>query len=147
MHSVEQILNEIFGNVIDSCICFDKTKLFHYPVKRKDAPNYYDVIKNPIDLTSIKNKAKRSEYLTKEAFLGDLALLRTNAEIFNGAISLIAQMARDIEKHAADKLSEVSNDVTNFESLIEEKQANVAAGGGSGGTITSTTGIIIGGSL
>jgi hypothetical protein len=53
-------------------------------VKRKDAPNYYDVIKNPIDLTQIKNKAKRIEYFTKDQLLADFQLLVDNAMIFNG---------------------------------------------------------------
>ena len=57
-------MNEIFENIVDSCIKYDRFKVFTSAVKRKDAPNYYDVIKNPIDLTQIKNKAKRIEYFT-----------------------------------------------------------------------------------
>ena len=87
----ETALNDIFVKIIDSCINFDATKIFHYPVKRKDAPNYYDVIKNPIDLTSMKNKAKRGEYLSKENFLADMELLRKNAEFYNGVTGQIAQ--------------------------------------------------------
>lgn len=75
--------------MIDKCIIFDKMKVFHYPVKRKDAPNYYDVIKNPIDLTAMKNKAKRGEYTSKEEFMKEIELLRTNAEFYNGAHSPI----------------------------------------------------------
>jgi len=69
---VENMLNEIFGNVIDSCICFDTTKLFAQKVSRKDAPNYYEVVKQPMDLTSMKNKTKRNDYSTQEEFLADL---------------------------------------------------------------------------
>lgn len=67
------MLNEIFGNVIDSCIIYDHSKIYHYPVKKKDAPNYYDVIKNPVDLTSMKNRAKRTEYESREQFMDDFA--------------------------------------------------------------------------
>ena len=62
----ESALNQIFEDIVDSCIKSDKYKFFAAPVKRKDAPNYYEVIKNPIDLGLIKNKAKRIEYHTKE---------------------------------------------------------------------------------
>jgi Bromodomain len=65
-------------------------------VKRKDAPNYYDIIKNPIDLTQIKNKAKRIEYFTKDQLLADFQLLVDNAMIFNGQTSAIARNAGDI---------------------------------------------------
>lgn len=60
--SEESALNQIFEDIVDSCIKHDKYKVFTTAVKRKDAPNYYEIIKNPIDLTQIKNKAKRVEY-------------------------------------------------------------------------------------
>ena len=44
------MLNEIFCNILDECLKFDKQKFFAQAVKSKDAPNYYDVIKNPICL-------------------------------------------------------------------------------------------------
>ena len=53
-------INDMFGNIVDSCIRFDQTRLFHNPVRKKDVPNYYDVIKTPIDLNTMKSKVKRS---------------------------------------------------------------------------------------
>jgi hypothetical protein len=74
----------MFTDIIEACFIFDRSKIFHFPVKKKDAPNYTDIIKNPIDLQSMKNKAKRNEYDTSDQFIGDLELMRTNAEIYNG---------------------------------------------------------------
>ncbi len=76
----EVLLNEIFENVIDSCIKQDRQKIFSAPVKSKDAPRYYEIIENPIDLGSMKNKAKRSEYYSRDEFLSDFELLCKNAE-------------------------------------------------------------------
>lgn len=106
---------------MDACIKFDKYKFFTTAVKRKDAPNYYDVIKNPIDLTQIKNKAKRIEFFTQEQFLADFQLLVNNCITFNGPNHEISNIARDIENHAIEKLNEVANDVQNFEMLVGEK--------------------------
>ncbi len=116
--SGQALLNEVFGNIIDSSICFDKTKVFHQQVKKKDAPNYYDVIKNPICLMDMKNKAKRQEYMTKDSLVKDIALMRENAERFNGPQHPIAFQARDLEQHAHDKLSELEQDIKNFELLV-----------------------------
>ena len=82
--SEDTALNEIFERIIDACIRADRSKLFVAPVKKKDAPNYYDVIKEPIDLTTMKNKSKRQEYIKKDQFLSDFYLLHKNAETFNG---------------------------------------------------------------
>lgn len=41
----------------------------------------------------------------------DMALLRSNAEIYNSAASQIAEIARQIESHATEKLDEVSSDI------------------------------------
>lgn len=50
----------------------------------------------------------------------DVALLRHNAEIYNGSVSQIAQLAREIEQHANEKLNEVESDIKNFEMLVQE---------------------------
>jgi hypothetical protein len=38
----------------------------------------------------MKNKAKRSEYYTREEVASDFELLRNNAELYNGTASVIA---------------------------------------------------------
>lgn len=114
-------MNEIFENIVDHCVKIDKNKLFVAPVKKKDAPNYLDVIKQPMDLTTMKNKAKRLEYHTRAAFEQDLTLIRMNAETFNGWHHAIAVQAREIVDSAVGKLEEVKSDVVSYEMLISEK--------------------------
>lgn len=117
----EVLLNEIFENVIDSCIKQDRHKIFSAPVKSKDAPRYYEVIFNPIDLGSMKNKAKRAEYFSKDEIMADFQLLMLNAELYNGRESAIAQQARELVDHAQRKLDEQQADVLSFEVLVKEK--------------------------
>ena len=100
-------MNQIFENIVDSCIKQDKYKFFTTAVKRKDAPNYYEIIKQPIDLTQIKNKAKRIEYFTRDAMLEDFGLLVQNATVYNGPTHDITNIARQIYNHAVEKLNEL----------------------------------------
>lgn len=88
--------NEILVNIIDSCITFDNTRLFHQPVKKADVPTYYDLIKNPIDLSGIKSKAKRCEYKTVEEFQSDFKLMKDNSEAFNGPTHFVTIQAVNI---------------------------------------------------
>ena len=56
----ERSFNELIEDIIDNCIKFDNSKVFHQPVKKKDYKDYYDIIKNSTDLGTMKNKTQRN---------------------------------------------------------------------------------------
>lgn len=74
----------------------DKSYLFHNQPTRQDAPNYRDLIKQPIALKDMKNKSKRNEYKERASFEADVALMVANAVQFNGEYHPIASLAREI---------------------------------------------------
>ena len=96
----ESQFNELLVNIIDACIKFDNTALFHSPVSRRDYPDYFEKIKVPMDLGSMKSKAKRCEYLTIQQFQDDMKLLETNSTIFNGENNMITKQATSIIERA-----------------------------------------------
>ena len=100
------MLNQAFEDVIDCCIKKDVHRIFFQKVTKKIAPDYFDIIKNPIDLTLMKNKAKRGDYKDQGDLLQDITLLRSNAEIYNGREHQVAKWAREIEEHAIGRLAE-----------------------------------------
>lgn len=102
--TTDRQLNEIFEDIVDSCIKIDQTKIFHKPVKKKDYPDYYTIIEKPIDLYEIKNKTKRSEYKNREQFISDFNLLLKNSEIYNGDTHEVTKQAQKIYEHALEKL-------------------------------------------
>uniref|UniRef100_K3X9C4 Uncharacterized protein n=1 Tax=Globisporangium ultimum (strain ATCC 200006 / CBS 805.95 / DAOM BR144) TaxID=431595 RepID=K3X9C4_GLOUD len=63
----------------------DKLELFKEPVTRSIAPTYFDVIKNPMDLSTIQKKILRNEYsrLNFRDFRDDFELMCLNAVTFN----------------------------------------------------------------
>ena len=54
----------------------------------------------------MKSKAKRREYSDMETIKNDFALLRSNAEQYNGHDHVVARIARDLEELALKRLSE-----------------------------------------
>jgi len=74
-------------------------------VRKNDAPDYFEIIKEPIDFSVMRGKAKRKEYISTDGFLKDMMLLRKNAELYNGIPHEIAQIARDLEKIAVDMIA------------------------------------------
>ncbi len=105
MNNPEKQFNEILEDIADKCIVFDTTKIFHQPVRKKEAPDYSHKILNPMDLGTMKNKAKRWEYKDTESFRRDIELIRGNAEKYNGPAHFIAHQARNIENFALELLA------------------------------------------
>ena len=61
----------------------DPSKVFHRKVNKRVLPAYYEVIKEPMALSTIKAKINAKEYKTFEEFVRDFALIPHNAQVFN----------------------------------------------------------------
>lgn len=59
---------------------------FQPPIKKKDIPIYFDVIKNPMDLQSIKKKIETKKYRSEAEFEYDIRLLVYNGCHYNGEL-------------------------------------------------------------
>lgn len=83
---------------------------FLHPVKKLYGylPGYFDIIKQPIDLSTIKKRLKRGSYPTFEAFCVDVRLVWSNAMNYNEPDS-------EVYGHAAELQA-------TFEQMVEEKK-------------------------
>ena len=95
-------------------------------MSRQDAPNYKELIKQPIALKDMLNKTNknRNEYKNRTQFFNDIALMRANAELFNGRENQIAQLARDLETLAHEAVEVKEDEIVNLETLVQETQMN-----------------------
>jgi hypothetical protein len=68
-------------------------------VNKKDVPDYYSIIKTPMDFGTMTKKLKAREYVSKQSFYEDLEQIYTNCFAYNTAEDSIyrqhAQMLRD----------------------------------------------------
>lgn len=60
--------------------------LFHDPVDYVNLKltDYLDIIKRPMDLSTLRNNLKKHEYATFSSFLKDAHLIFENCRIYNG---------------------------------------------------------------
>ncbi|GLJ11489.1 hypothetical protein SUGI_0168750 [Cryptomeria japonica] len=58
--------------------------VFHYPIMDEDAPDYYAIVQNPMDITTLLQRVDNRRYFTCSAFLQDVELIPTNAKAYNG---------------------------------------------------------------
>ncbi|KAK2435723.1 cell division cycle protein [Trifolium repens] len=66
-------------------VLYDKRfNAFHFPVSDEDAPNYRDIIQNPMDIATILQHVDNGNYITCAAFLQDIDLIVSNAKAYNG---------------------------------------------------------------
>lgn len=61
----------------------DPSKVFHRKVNKRSLPDYYEVIKEPVALSTLKSKLQNREYSSFAGFVRDCALIPHNAQTYN----------------------------------------------------------------
>lgn len=74
--AAEKVVLELRGYTEHSTAFLNK-------VNKRDAPNYFNVIKHPMDLNSVMKKLKGFQYKSKDEFVSDLMLIWKNCLTYN----------------------------------------------------------------
>lgn len=80
------------------------------PVKREEVPDYYDVIKTPMDLQTISDGIEKNRYSKKEDFERDVRLVFKNATTYNQKGTIYYKCAIELEEVANKLLSNLKFD-------------------------------------
>lgn len=73
------------------------SKIFREPVDRVAIPDYYEKIKNPIDIATIIKKLRNSQYETAEDIKREFELMMANCRLFNVQMEVL-RLADKFEK-------------------------------------------------
>jgi hypothetical protein len=89
-------LSSVLGLLLEKVIENDEAKggLFSEPVPREEFPEYYELIKKPMDYGTMKQKLQRGEYRSAHAMQKDFVLMMSNCVQFNAPDSEIVKEAR-----------------------------------------------------
>ncbi|KAB7505112.1 Protein polybromo-1 [Armadillidium nasatum] len=74
---------------------------------RKDHPNYYELISDPIDMEMIESKIKGDYYSNDDELIADFRLMLKNCRAYNEQTSQVYQDSLILEKVLNDKLGEL----------------------------------------
>ncbi|CAI9769205.1 unnamed protein product [Fraxinus pennsylvanica] len=77
---LSNILEDIVGTLKDRK---ELSYLFQKPVSKKEAPDYFDIIEHPMDLSKMRDKVRRLEYKSREEFRHDMYQIAYNAHRCN----------------------------------------------------------------
>jgi hypothetical protein len=86
---------------------FKEADLFHKPVDPQELniPDYFDIIKNPMDFSTIKKKLNNFTYTNLKEFCADMNLVFENCYTYNGRKTTIGDICTRV-KSEYDKLFE-----------------------------------------
>ncbi|WZZ08615.1 hypothetical protein YC2023_094536 [Brassica napus] len=77
-------LANILETIVDTLRLKEEVSgLFLKPVSKKDAPDYFDIVKRPMDLSTIRDKVRKIEYRNREQFRHDVWQIQLNAHLYN----------------------------------------------------------------
>lgn len=114
---LSNILEKIVEGLKDQ---IEVSYLFLKPVSKKEAPDYLDIIKRPMDLSTIKEKVRRMEYKSREDFRHDVWQITFNAHAYNdGRNPGIPPLADQLLELCDYMLNENDEVLTEAESVIE----------------------------
>ena len=76
-----------------------ESELFHEPVdiKKYNIPDYYDIIKHPMDFRTIKNKLDKLMYSNFKEFCSDIDLTFNNCFMYNGEESDCGKVCANVK--------------------------------------------------
>lgn len=97
------VMNDKFREclrITDLLMSHPLSKMFSRPIDpaRDGAPDYFQVIKNPQDLGTIRERLMNQEYNRIEDWIADIRLVWSNSIEYNGELSFIADIARFLSK-------------------------------------------------
>jgi len=72
---------------------------FAHPVNRDEVADYYDVITEPMDLSTMETKLEGDQYNTPEDFVRDAKLIYDNCRKYNNETTPYAKSANKLEKY------------------------------------------------
>jgi Bromodomain len=91
------LVNDVLGSILEEIMEYDESisgGMFSKPVPRDEYPEYYELIKKPMDYGTMKEKLERGEYRSAQGMQKDFVLVMQNCIKFNDPNSEVVKKAR-----------------------------------------------------
>jgi NuA3 HAT complex component NTO1 len=102
-------------SLLEHLKALDPKGIFATPVSPADVPDYYDVIKNPMDYSTMTAKISNQDYDTLDDMVKDFEKICTNAMIYNKSSTRFFKAAEKMKREGMKAIRETR-------ALLEEKQ-------------------------
>ncbi|KAJ2671506.1 hypothetical protein GGI25_005470 [Coemansia spiralis] len=92
-------LTPILSDVVDDLLRRDPRGVLSHPVSREEAPDYFDIIAEPMDLGTVRDKVRAHQYGSVGELERDLGLVVRNCMVYNKPSTYYYQLATRIKRH------------------------------------------------
>ncbi|EGC32884.1 hypothetical protein DICPUDRAFT_98741 [Dictyostelium purpureum] len=114
-------LSNIFESILEKLRSNEEFLAFKYKVTPKVAPDYHTIIKNPIDLTTMRERNRQWEYKSKSQFMAAIKLMVSNCFQYNEhRYSYLLPIAEKLQQTASNLLSQHDSTIAELEKSIEQ---------------------------
>jgi len=120
-------------SVIDELFKHPASTLFQTPVEKdKETENdYFQIVKNPQDLGTIRKRLVSKEYKLIKDWLDDIEMVWSNAELYNGSEHYVSHLAnycrtifrKELKNHHLQTIEAWCKDVYKFRTKVSETMA------------------------
>ena len=98
MYEINSFNGVFLQRILELLIEYDKNKTFAYPVDPIQVPNYYNIIKEPMDFSKIQTRINELYYQNFDQFELDIKLIISNCMQFNPKNSFFFKEAYSLKE-------------------------------------------------
>ncbi|KAL3672914.1 hypothetical protein V7S43_002216 [Phytophthora oleae] len=124
--------------VLDKIAKIDARLIFAEPVP-DDVPKYREIIKDPMDLSTMRRKAKRGKYKTLDTFVADFNLMIRNCMTFNPDTTIFYKEGKRIGKRGNELIERNAAALRGEPQRIRTKKRRKTGGGPTSEAISMLT--------
>ncbi|XP_018009322.1 transcription initiation factor TFIID subunit 1 [Hyalella azteca] len=99
---------------------------FMKPVSKKNVKDYYDIIQNPMDLSTVIKKVKNHKYHSRAEFITDFQLIHENSQVYNGPDSSYSKKAEALLQIVTESLDEYGDHLSELEGKMALARERIA---------------------
>lgn len=108
----------ILENLVAQVKALPESWPFQKPVSSKQVPDYYDVVKTPIDLSTIRQQVQGHAYQNRDEFMEHVRMMHRNSVLYNGETHDFSKMAEKLVHFCEDVLKENDEQLSKWENEI-----------------------------
>lgn len=99
-------LQTVFKTILNQMKNHSASWPFLKPVTTDEAPDYFDHIKNPMDLKTMQEKLRAKQYTNKKHFIADAKRIFNNCRLYNSPDTEYYKSANQLERFFVSKMKE-----------------------------------------
>ena len=111
-------LSTILETILNEMRDMPNVQLFLQPVNPKLVPDYYNIIRHPMDLQTIRSKLRAHQYVSRESFLVDVNQIVSNCELYNGPRHAMTAAAQRMMDRCLQRVAEKEEKLMRLEKAI-----------------------------